>query len=182
MSDNQPIFRSIKAREKEIILSSLSESFGETVLDILDKYQFWIKEGRIKEVFIVPKKDTHILERILKVVYSAGIPFGSIWDTEFQLEIEGANLLSPIIDKAIQIRTEQFLFGKPIFIENIREINDDFQKGDLLLIYGKNGLHYGIGKALLDSSEISASKPNTIVVKGYKNKPFDRGWYLREGD
>ena len=182
MTENQPTFRSIRKKEKNIISSALCENFGESVLDALNKYQFWMKEGKVKEVFVVPQKDTHILERISKKVYSAGIPFGSIWNSEFQLEIEGASLLSPFIDKTIHVKTDQFLFGKSIFIENIREINDVFQKGDLLLIYGKNELHYGIGKATIDSPEISTSKPNTIVIKGYKKKPFDRGWYLREGD
>ncbi len=182
MTENHPIFRCVSEGEEKIILSSLCESFGESVLDALDKYQFWLKEGKIKEVFAVPQKDTHILERISQNVYSAGIPFGSIWNSEFQLEIEGASLLSSFINNVIHIKTDQFLFGKPIFIENIEKIDADFQKGDLLLIYGKKGLHYGIGKAVLDSVKILTSKSNTVVIRGYKNKPFDRGWYLREGN
>ena len=149
MTEKQPIFRSISKEEKKIILSSLGESFGESVLDALDKYQFWMKEGKIKEVFVVPQKDTHILEIISQNVYSAGIPFGSIWNSEFQLEIEGASLLSSFVNKVIHIKTDQFLFGKPIFIENIEKIEDEFQKDDLLLIYGKKGLHYGIIEVLI---------------------------------
>ena len=182
MIENRPIFRSLSEVEIQIISSSLCESFDDSVLTALDRYQFWMKEGKIKEVFVVPQEDTHILERISSKVYSAGIPFGSIWNSEFQLEIEGAKLLSSFISKSIHIRTEQFLFGKPIFIENVEKIKEEFQKGDLLLIYGKRNLHYGIGRAVISSKELLSSKPNTVIVKGFKNKPFDRGWYLRGGD
>ena len=182
MTENQPIFRNLNSEERKIITSSLCESFSESVLTALEKYHLWMKEGKIKEVFAVPQTHTFMLERISKKVYFAGIPFGSIWDSKFQLEIEGSQLLSSFINKTIHIKTEQFLFGKPIFVENVEKINEDFQKGDLLLIYGKRNLHYGIGRAIISSEELLSSKPNTVIIKGFKNKPFDRGWYLREGD
>ena len=105
-----------------------------------------------------------------------------MWNSEFQLEIEGSYVLASYINKAIHIKTEQFLFGKPIVVENVDKIDGNFQKGNLLLVYGKRNLHYGIGQAEISSEELLSSKPNTIIIKGIKNKPFDRGWYLREGD
>ncbi|MCG3215163.1 MAG: hypothetical protein KAS63_00450 [Candidatus Heimdallarchaeota archaeon] len=182
MIENKPTFRKINDEEKEIVSFSIMNSFYDEAFGILRNYAFWIKDGKIREVFVVPITSDKILEKLPKTAYFAGIPFGSLWKSDFQLEIEGSKLLAPFSKKVIHVTTDQFLYGKPIFVENIGEITDEFRKGDTLIVFGRSNLHYGIGQAEIDSTEISAAKSNTVIIKGHKKRPLDRGWYLREGD
>jgi ribosome biogenesis protein Nip4 len=176
------VFREALKSEKEIVQEYIRGNFGISALSVLKQKRIWIKEGIIKEVFLIAEKLHKILESIQVAIYSSGTPIGSLWKNGFQLEIEGSSLLIPYTKKIIKVKTNQFLYGKPIFKENIETIMSNFSKGDILLVLGENGLHFGHGKALIDSKEIKESKPNTMIVKGYKNKPLDRGWYLRKGN
>ena len=176
-------FRKASEKEKTLILNYLIDEFGPKSSEIFVDKCLWIKEGKIKEVFLVSTEQNKILKKLLpRNVYSAGIPIGSISENKFQLEIEGSYLLLHFTSKIIKIKTDQFLYGKPIFVENIESYNSEFNKGDHLIIIGNNSLHYGIGEAEIGSKDITNIKPNTILVRGLANKPLDRGWYLRKGN
>ncbi|MHA2357506.1 MAG: NIP7 pre-PUA domain-containing protein [Candidatus Heimdallarchaeaceae archaeon] len=176
------MFRISTTEEREIIQSDIEKQFGSSSLEALEDYQLWIKDGKIMEVYAVPFEINNILTNLKANVYCAGLPLGTISENLFQLEIEGAYLLLPFTDKILNIKTEQFLYGKPIFIENIRSFKNKFRKNDWLIIIGQNNIHYGIGKARLDSTKLKDAKPNTIIISEYKQKPMDRGWYLRRGN
>lgn len=175
-------FRKANRKEEELICSFINNQFGFRSLIALEDLNLWIREGKIKEAYAVPKESNQILCKIKKDIYVAGIPLGSFSDVGFQLEIEGAVLIAPLTEKKLCVKTNQFLYGKPIFVSNIKSIKTDFEKGDFLVIIGENNLHYGIGRAKIDSSEIDNVEPNTVLISGYKRKPMDRGWYLRKGN
>ena len=182
MTSTEFLFRKASNIERETICEQISKNFGSKSLDMLNQKQLWIKEGKILEVFLVPDSISGYLEKLPAKIYSAGTPIGSLWGETFQIEIEGAYLLKKHTNKVIKIKTNQFLYGKPIFKENIEEILGEFDRDDFLVIMGQNDLHFGVGKAQIQSTIIEETPPNTIIVKGYRNKPFDRGWYLRKGN
>ena len=177
----EPKFQLSTKEEIKKIKLFMKKNFGFSELKLFENYVFYTKAGKIKEIYLVPTHLVQYLNEMKLNAYCAGIPFGTIWKNEFQLEIEGAKLLLPYTDKIIQVKTEQFLYGKSIYIENVKKIFGNFKKGDYIIIIGKNNLHYGLGKILYNSEELSSLKPNTVIIKGHKNKPFDRGWYLRRG-
>jgi len=182
MIKNDFTFRRASNTENELVKNHIQEKFGSKTLQIFSHKQVWIKEGKIKEVFLVLEKSDNIVEKLSEWIYSAGIPIGSLWEDKFQLEIEGSYLILPFTSNKIKVKTNQFLYGKPIFVENIESVTYDFNKGDYLIIIGNNDIHYGLGKAEIGAKEISDAQPNTILVKGLQNKPLDRGWYLRKGN
>jgi ribosome biogenesis protein Nip4 len=178
----KPIFRISSTEEGDIIQSEIEKQFGSSSLEALENYQLWVKDGKIREVYAVPISISRILADLEIGVYCAGLPLGSIFENQFQLEIEGAYLLLPFTNKILYIKTEQFLYGKPIFVENIKSIKNEFRENDWLIVIGENNIHYGIGRARLDSTKLKEVKSNTIIISEYKQKPMDRGWYLRKGN
>ena len=181
MIQEKPIFREAKTDEADLVNDFIFNKFGSEELQLFQQFSFWIKEGKVKEVFLLKKNIESIVKKLPTQVYSTGIPIGSIWKNKFQLEIEGSSLLSSITSKKIQVKTDQFLYGKHIFVENIESSASDFDKEDIIIIIGKNALHYGVGKAEIGSNEIHNAPVNTILIKGSPDKPLDRGWYLRRG-
>lgn len=181
MSKEKIIFRRVEESELKIIQENILGNFGEKALQEINHQHIWIREGKIKEVFTLHNQANKLAILLEENLYSAGTPIGSIWNEEFQLEIEGAFLISSLTEKKLTVKTDQFLYGKPIFKENIEQLKEPFNANDLVIVLGKNSLHYGIGKTEIDSNKIEDSAPNTIVIKGYPNKPLDRGWYLRKG-
>jgi len=177
----RPEFRPSNEDEIKVIKNFLKKNFGFSIKKLMENSSFYTKAGKVKEIYLVPKNVSKYIEKISTTAYCAGIPFGSIWGRNFQLEIEGSRLLLPYINKIIKVKTDQFLYGKSIFVENIVQTFGEFNKGDYVIIVGKNNLHYGIGKILYSSKELMKLKHNTVVIRGYKDKPFDRGWYLRRG-
>jgi ribosome biogenesis protein Nip4 len=175
-------FRKANHKEEELILSFIKNQFGFRSLLALVDLELWIREGKIKEAYAVPKKIIQLLRKIKKEVYVAGIPLGSFSDVGFQLEIEGAALILPFTEKILNVKTNQFLYGKPIFVSNIKSFITEFKKDDFLIIMGENNLHYGIGRAKIDSSNLNSFNSNSVIISEYKRKPMDRGWYLREGN
>ena len=182
MVNNDFIFRKSSAMEEALVLNHLKEMFGSKTIQSLSNGSLWIKEGKVKEVFLIPEEQEKIILKLSVKVYYAGTPIGSIIENEFQLEIEGSSLILPFTNNVIKIKTSQFLYGKPIFVENLESYSYNFEKGDYLVILGKNNLHYGVGKTEIGANEIDKAKPNTILVKGLKDAPLDRGWYLRGGN
>ena len=179
---NKPTFRIRTKEENKLIMETLEADFGTNVLVVFKEYDFWIKEGKVKEVFTVPKKSSDLITKIsILEPYSAGIPIGSISSNSFHLEIEGANIISNYTSKKIIVKTVQFLYGKPIFKENITKYEENFDKNDQIIVIGENKLLYGVGRAEISSRELSSLKENTIVIKGSRKKPLDVGWYLRGG-
>ena len=158
-------------------------SFGKNSLLTFKGYDFWIKEGKVKEVFAVPKSSSDLISKTFGLeVYFAGRPIGSIWSNIFQLEIEGAKMIFNDVSKKITVKTNQFLYGKSIFKEHITSLEDSFERGDLVIVIGKDNVFFGIGKAEVSSAEFDSLKKNTVVIKGSKRKPLDVGWYLRGGN
>ena len=182
MSSEEIVFKKASNSEIEMIRNQVSSNFGSETLVIFNQKQLWIKEGRVNEVYLVSDNLSTIVHNMSQKIVSAGIPIGSLLENTFQLEIEGSYLILPFTNKKIKVKTNQFLYGKPIFVENVVSLTDDFKRGEMLIVLGKNDLHYGIGKAEIDSSEIKETQPNTIIVKGLRNKRQDRGWYLRKGN
>jgi len=182
MKNKKPIFRISSINEVEMIQSEIEKQFGPSSLEALENYHLWIKDGKVKEVYAVPIKISKILTNLKTNAYCAGLPLGSISEREFQLEIEGAYLLLPFTNKVLTIRTDQFLYGKPIFVENIKSLEIEFRENDWLIVIGENNIHHGIGRARIDSTKLKKAKPNTIIISEYKQKPMDRGWYLRKGN
>ena len=187
MSKNT-VFRKITKKEKQEILSFLSKNFGDSSLEPFTSLEMWIKEGKIKEVFALNQEVSRLVETLSYPVDFSGTPIGSYENGSFVLEIEGAKLVLPFTDRILKIKTEQFLYGKPIFMSNITSIPEDCEKQDWIIVIGEdslkheNHLHYGIGKTEISYKEyIKEVNRNTIVIRGNKNKPFDRGWYLRKG-
>ncbi|MCE7741650.1 MAG: hypothetical protein GOP50_04265 [Candidatus Heimdallarchaeota archaeon] len=179
---NDFTFRRASNSENELVKKHIQEKFGSKTIQIFSHKQIWIKEGRIKEVFLVREKLENILDKLSEWIYSMGIPIGSLCEDMFQLEIEGSYLILPYTSNIIKVKTNQFLYGKPIFVENVDSFTSDFNKGDHLIIIGNNDIHYGVGKAEIGAREANSAQPNTILVKGLQNKPLDRGWYLRKGN
>ncbi len=175
-------FRKASKSENELIKNHVKKEFGSETIHIFSQKKLWIKEGQIKEVFLIHEKLETILAKLSVQIYSAGIPIGSIWKNKFQLEIEGSYLILPYTKNKINVKTNQFLYGKSIFVENIEPIDFDFNRGDFLIVVGKNSLHFGVGKAEIGAKEINNAQPNTIIMKGLRSKPLDRGWYLRKGN
>ncbi len=180
MMQNEVIFQQSDEKEKEIIYSFFEKYFGKASLKELEKWFLWIKKGKTKEVFVVDKKVNQILSVLSLKVFSAGIPLGSIWDNKFQLEVEGSSLMKDFTSKIVQIKTDQFLYGKPIFTSNVKKTFGEFKKNDIVIVIGKDGLHYGVGKAQISSRNLIEVESNTVFIKGYEQKPFDRGYYLRK--
>ncbi len=180
MTEKQLSFRRAYPEEEEIVFGFIENQFGSLSLNALEKQILWIREGKLKEAYAVPQKVSDVLDKVEHYVYAAGTPLGTFSDTEFLLEIEGAVLILPFTKKILCVKTNQFLYGKPIFITNIKSIESDFKKDDFLIITGENNLHYGIGRAKIDSSELENAKPSSVLISEYKRKPMDRGWYLRE--
>jgi len=179
---NKPTFRIRTKEENKLIMDTMEADFGTNVLVVFKEYDFWIKEGKLKEVFTVPKEISDLITKTsILEPYSAGIPIGSIWSNSFHLEIEGANMISNYTSRKIIVKTVQFLYGKPIFKENITKYEEAFDKNDQIIVIGENKLLYGIGRAEISSKELSSLKENTIVIKGSRKKPLDVGWYLRGG-
>ena len=182
MSQKNPIIRKATSDEINFIKDYVEEYFGVEAKNYLQRFNFWIKQGKVSEIFALDKNIEKIVEKIPIKIYSAGIPIGSLWGRKFQLEVEGSALLLNSTNKKISVKTDQFLYGKHIFVENIELIESDFSKGDVVLVVGRNSLHYGIGKVEISSEEIKNASTNTILIKGLRNKPLDRGWYLRKGN
>ena len=180
MTEKQLSFRRAYPEEEKNVFSFIENQFGSLSLNSLENRILWIREGKLKEAYAVPQKVSEVLEKIEHDVYSAGTPLGTFLDTEFLIEIEGAALILPLTKKILRVKTNQFLYGKPIFIANIKSIESDFKKDDFLIITGENNLHYGIGRVKIDSSELETAKPSSVLISEYKRKPMDRGWYLRE--
>ena len=166
--------------EEELVSNFIKNQFGLLALSALENLQLWIREGKVKEVYAVSLEMSDILGSIELDIYSAGIPLGIFSDSTFHLEIEGAALILPFTKKILYVKTKQFLYGKPIFVANVEKIKSGFKKDDFLIIIGEKNLHYGIGRAKIDSSELELVEPNSVLITGYKRKPMDRGWYLRE--
>lgn len=177
-----PIFRKATDEEEVLVKKTIDSFLEKECLNPLDNYHLWTKKGKIIEIYAVPKETSKLLQDINKPIYSSGIPLGSIFQNKFHLEIEGAYLIMPFTDKIIEIKTEQFLYGKPIFVENVSSFESSFEKGDSLIVLGRNKLHYGIGISRINSKDIQDAKINSIVIKESEQKPRDRGWYLRHGN
>ena len=182
MSEKKPRFRKANPEEEELVFNFIRNQFGLSAVTALKNLNLWIRDGKIKEVYAVPMKPNEMLSLIEEEIYVAGTPLGSFSNVGFQLEIEGAALILPLTEKLLHVKTNQFLYGKPIFVSNIKSFEVDFKKDDYLIIIGENNLHYGIGQAKINSSELDNVKPNTILINEYERKPMDRGWYLREGN
>ncbi|NPD87938.1 MAG: hypothetical protein HGN29_04400 [Asgard group archaeon] len=180
MREKQLKFRRASLEEEEQIFRFIKNQFGALSLSALENLILWIREGKVKEVYAVPLEVSEMLRRIEEDIYTAGIPLGSFSDKGFLLEIEGATLVLPLTKKILSVKTRQFLYGKPIFVTNIEKIESDFNKNDYLIVIGENDLHYGIGRAKIDSSELDHVKSSSVIISEYKRKPMDRGWYLRE--
>lgn len=181
---NRIKFQPITSTQEKIIFEFLTHNFGSSTLKAFENMILYVKIGKVKEVFALPKTAKTVIDNIKHAnaaIYSAGVPIGSLINNKFQIEIEGSKIILPFTSKKIQIKTDQFLYGKPIFVENVKKIYGQFKKDDTVIILGKNKLHYGVGVALYSSNEFDELKPNTMVIRGSKNKPFDRGWYLRKG-
>jgi len=174
-------FRDANSNEKSTIHHFFRKNFGIKALQPFKDMEFFVKEGKVIEVYAVPKNNANIIHKMPINVYSAGIPLGTIVKGEFQLEIEGGLVVLPFTDKIIEVKTDQYLYGKNIYIENVKKVYGNFEKGDTVIILGKNGLHYGVGIALYSSWDFVSLKPNTVIIRGKVSKPFDRGWYLRKG-
>ena len=182
MNNKKIAFRKASDSEINVIFSNIKKHFGEEAVCVLQKHCLWVKDGSIREVFALKPSIEKIVESLSHYTYFAGIPIGTLKDGNFQLEIEGSILIRTVTKKVLQVKTNQFLYGKAIFTENILDFESNFQRGDLIIIEGKNHIHYGLGEADLGSDEISKAPSNTVVVYGYKNVPRDRGWYLRKGN
>ncbi len=180
---SKPVFRIRTKEEDNLIRRTVEIYFGTRSLSAFERHIFWIKEGKIKEVFAVPQKSSDLISKTTNIeVYSAGIPIGSIWSDTFQLEIEGAKMVSDFTSKKVIVKTDQFLYGKPIFKENLIHFEESFDKNNLIIIMSKTNIFYGIGKAKVNSADINSLNQNAVIIEGSKTKPFDVGWYLRGGN
>lgn len=182
MSNKTVNFRKTTKAEEEIVRREIEEQFGKEGLDSLQNRLLWIRDGKIKEVCALRPNIERIAETISHNLYFAGISIGSIKNDKFHLEIEGSALISLKSKKVIHIRTDQFLYGKSIFTDNVLRFDEAFKKEDLIIIKGRNNIHYGVGKTRISSEELENAPPNTVIIEGSKNTPKDRGWYLRRGN
>ncbi|MHA1218448.1 MAG: hypothetical protein ACTSO5_07170, partial [Candidatus Heimdallarchaeaceae archaeon] len=72
---NKPTFRIRTKEENKLIMDTMEADFGSNVLVAFKEYDFWIKEGKVKEVFTVPKESSDLITKIsILEPYSAGIP------------------------------------------------------------------------------------------------------------
>lgn len=175
-------FRKATKKEEEIVRKEIDKHFGQVGLDSLQNRFLWIKDGKIKEVCALHPNIEAIVETISHNLYFAGIPIGSIKNNKFQLEIEGSALIRLTSKKVLHVKTDQFLYGKSIFTDNVLQFDEAFQSGDLVIIEGRNNVHYGVGETSISSEELKSAPSNTVIIKGSKNIPRDRGWYLRKGN
>ncbi len=182
MSKKAVDFRKATKTEEEIVRREIEKHFGQDGLDSLQNRFLWVRDGKIKEVCALRPNIEKIAKTISHNLYFAGIPIGSIKNNKFHLEIEGSALIRLTSKKVMHIKTDQFLYGKSIFTVNILRFDEVFQKGDLVIIEGRNNVHYGVGEASISSEEFQNASSNTVIIKGSKNNPMDRGWYLRKGN
>lgn len=182
MSNKSISFRKATKTEEEIVLREIEKHFGQEGLDSLQNRFLWIKDGKIKEVCALRQNIDEVARTISHTLYFAGIPIGSIKNNKFHLEIEGSAVIRLVSKKVIHVKTDQFLYGKSIFTDNVLRFEEPFQKGDLVIIEGKNDVHYGVGETIISSRELQNAPSNTVMIKGSKDTPRDRGWYLRKGN
>ncbi len=182
MSNKTVNFRKTTKTEEEIVRREIEEQFGKKGLDSLQNRLLWMRDGKIKEICALRPNIAKIAKTISHNLYFAGIPIGSIKNDKFHLEIEGSALIRLKSKKVIHIKTDQFLYGKSIFTDNVLRFDEVFKKGDLIIIEGRNNIHYGVGETIISSEELQNSPSNTVIIKGSKNTPKDRGWYLRKGN
>jgi len=182
MSKKTNDFRKATKKEEEIVRREIEKHFGQEGLESLQNRFLWVRDGKIKEVCALRPNIEKIAKTISHNLYFAGIPIGSIKNNKFHLEIEGSALIRLTSKKVVHVKTDQFLYGKSIFAVNILRFDKVFQKGDLVIIEGRNNVHYGVGKASIGSKELQNAPSNTVIIKGSKNSPMDRGWYLRKGN
>jgi len=186
----ETLFKKASKEEEQIVLSFLLKEFDTKVREIMNNKSIFIKQRGVKEVYIVNEelKDTIEFIRnnsleLTKNIFLAGYPIGTIHEKQFQLEITGGFYFNKYMEKRLIIKTKQFLYGKDIVLANVKKYTLPFKKGNWLAVYGRgkkdSGLFYGVGKALVDSNELSSAPPNTVIIKGCKHRPFDLGWYLR---
>ncbi len=179
-------FREILEKEEKIVYMLVEAQFGINALAFLKNFNLWVKEeGRLLHIFALNNGIAHLLLSIeescaFNNLCFSGIPIGTINNEKFEIEVEGALLLQEYIPKRIIVKTQQFLYGKPIYAANIVSFSKPFEIGDYVNIYGHNSLHYGVGKALISSATLDKD-PNRIVIRGFLKKPLDRGYYLRYG-
>jgi len=155
------IFRPANENEVYLIHSFLQENFDARPIEKIKNFDLWIKEGKVKDVFVVNKQLSHILHNLPISANFAGTALGVIQKGVFILEIEGSFFLRSSITKCIHVKTDQFLYGKPIFASNISTMTS-FEKGDWVIIMGANNLHYGIGDVFYEAP----------VKLGMEVKPF----------
>ncbi|MHA1201203.1 MAG: NIP7 pre-PUA domain-containing protein [Candidatus Heimdallarchaeaceae archaeon] len=182
MSNITVNFRKATKTEEEIVRREIDNHFGQEGLDSLQNRFLWIKDGKIKEVCALLPNIEAIAKIIPHNLYFAGIPIGSIKNNKFHLEIEGSALIRLTSKKVIHVKTDQFLYGKSIFTDNVLRFDEAFQNGDLVIIEGRNNVHYGVGETCISSEELKSAPSNTVIIRGSKNTPRDRGWYLRKGN
>ena len=190
MVKTETLFIKASREEEEIVISFLLKEFGTKVMEIMNDKSIFIKQRGVREVYIVNKelKDTiefirNSSSNLARNIFLAGYPIGTIQENQFLLEVTGGFYFNKHMKKRLIVKTQQFLYGKDIVVANVKEYTLPFKKGEWLAIYGggkkDSGLFYGIGKALLDSNELSSASSNTVIIRGYKHRPFDLGWYLR---
>ena len=182
MSHKAINFRKATKTEEEIVRREIEKHFGQEGVESLQNRSLWIKDGKIKEVCALRPNVEKIAKTISHNLYFAGIPIGSIKNNKFHLEIEGSAVIRLTSKKVIHVKTDQFLYGKSIFTANILRFDESFQKGDLVIIVGRNNVHYGVGETSISSEEFQNTSSNTVIIRGSKNTPRDRGWYLRKGN
>jgi len=186
----ETLFIKASREEEQIVVSFLLKEFGSKVMEIMNDKSIFIKQRGVREVYIVNEelKDTIEFIRnssldLTKNIFLAGYPIGTIHEKQFQLEVTGGFYFKKYMEKRIIVKTQQFLYGKDIVVANVKEYTLPFKKGNWVAVYGRgkkdSELFYGVGKALVGSNELSSAPPNTVIIKGYKNRPFDLGWYLR---
>jgi len=174
-------FREATKKELSRIRKALNDWTGKDIYEeIISERVIVVGEGKIKEVFLVPKEVYNILDRTreIRMPYYLGLFFGEI-NGDFKISLEGLWLISKYgREKGVVVseKGEQlFLYGRDILEESIIKVGSLVRPGKKVIVLNKfyEPLGLGIIAKLFDKP---TGKPKTIV----KNI-LDRGWYLRKG-
>ncbi|NVM38697.1 MAG: hypothetical protein HWN81_24125 [Candidatus Lokiarchaeota archaeon] len=184
-------FRQINEIEKEIIISSLSNTSPKSLRIFEDlKTNLYISIGglisinKYPEIYLVSKNQYNLLNSLItNKIISAGLYFGFIKKGNFFLSLEGleflfkSNLFSDLKRINVDDKVEKsILYGNNILKNMILKSPVNIKQKDILVILNKFDEVIAIAQSKQDHQNIQQLKPNEIIAINLN----DKGYYLRK--
>ena len=176
-------FRNLNEEENNALQTELIFWVDEEkVEEILTDYEFFVGEGRWKELFITNKKVKEMLDDNANISpYSIGLGFGEFREDGFIISLSGANFIVKDTNRLIKVNTKAenlFLYRRNILCQSITEVNNESEIDEKVLVVNEHNEFLGFGKLKISPLEVFLEKnEKQLAVKNL----MDLGWYLRKG-